>query len=108
MCGSCANEGALKAAFMAYRARERGESGTQEFTPEEVRPSSFPVSQRTSKSLTAPTLHWQLSSCMKNASPGTPDLVAMSFKHGFHGRLFGSLSLTRSKAIHKVIPAFWH
>jgi 4-aminobutyrate aminotransferase-like enzyme len=41
---------------------------------------------------------------MKNASPGTPDLVAMSFKHGFHGRLFGSLSLTRSKAIHKVKP----
>ncbi|KWU44212.1 GATA_USTMA 4-AMINOBUTYRATE aminotransferase (GABA-AT) [Rhodotorula sp. JG-1b] len=83
MCGSCANEGALKAAFMSYRARERGESGTQEFTPEE------------------------LSSCMKNASPGTPDLVAMSFKHGFHGRLFGSLSLTRSKAIHKLdIPAF--
>ena len=38
MCGSCANEGALKAAFMSYRARERGESGTQEFTPEEVRP----------------------------------------------------------------------
>lgn len=37
MCGSCANEGALKAAFMAYRARERGESGTQDFTPEEVR-----------------------------------------------------------------------
>lgn len=43
---------------------------------------------------------------MKNASPGTPDLVAMSFKHGFHGRLFGSLSLTRSKAIHKVNPHF--
>lgn len=39
---------------------------------------------------------------MKNATPGTPDLVAMSFKSGFHGRLFGSLSLTRSKAIHKV------
>ncbi|GAA5975543.1 hypothetical protein JCM10908_005197 [Rhodotorula pacifica] len=83
MCGSCANEGALKAAFMAYRARERGESGQQDFTSEE------------------------LSSCMKNASPGAPDLVAMSFKSGFHGRLFGSLSLTRSKAIHKIdIPAF--
>lgn len=44
----------------------------------------------------------QINSCMKNASPGSPDLVAMSFKSAFHGRLFGSLSLTRSKAIHKV------
>lgn len=31
----------------------------------------------------------------------------ISFKGGFHGRLFGSLSTTRSKAIHKIdIPAF--
>ncbi|KAK4050167.1 4-aminobutyrate transaminase [Microbotryomycetes sp. JL201] len=81
MCGSCANEGALKAAFMAYRARERGED--QSFTAEE------------------------LSSCMKNQAPGAPELSALSFKTAFHGRLFGSLSLTRSKAIHKLdIPAF--
>lgn len=33
-CGSCAVEGALKAAFMAYRARERG--GNVEFTQEEI------------------------------------------------------------------------
>jgi 4-aminobutyrate aminotransferase/(S)-3-amino-2-methylpropionate transaminase len=70
-------QGALKAAFMAYRARQRGESA--EFSAEE------------------------LSSCMQNQSPGTPDLVALSFNKGFHGRLFGTLSLTRSKAIHKVI-----
>ena len=81
MCGSCANEGALKAAFMAYRARERGEN--QAFTEQE------------------------LSSCMKNQAPGAPELSALSFKTAFHGRLFGSLSLTRSKAIHKIdIPAF--
>lgn len=44
---------------------------------------------------------------MKNASPGAPDLSALSLTSAFHGRLFGSLSLTRSKAIHKVdIPAF--
>jgi hypothetical protein len=77
---ACPNEpstqGALKAAFMAYRARQRGESA--EFSAEE------------------------LSSCMQNRSPGAPDLVALSFNRGFHGRLFGSLSLTRSKAIHKV------
>ncbi|KAM0755936.1 4-aminobutyrate aminotransferase [Meredithblackwellia eburnea MCA 4105] len=80
MCGSCSVEGALKAAFMAYRARERGDA---EFSPEE------------------------LSSCMKNEAPGSPELSVLSFKSAFHGRLFGSLSLTRSKAIHKVdIPSF--
>lgn len=76
-CGSCANEGALKAAFFAYRQRERGDRLT-EFSAEELK------------------------SCMNNQSPGSPELVAMSFRSGFHGRLFGSLSLTRSKAIHKV------
>ncbi|GAA6060754.1 hypothetical protein JCM10212_006734, partial [Sporobolomyces blumeae] len=98
MCGSCANEGALKAAFMAYRARERGDAKQDGFSPEEVR-SPFP-------SLSSESVV-RMSSCMKNASPGTPDLVALSFKSAFHGRLFGSLSLTRSKAIHKLdIPAF--
>ena len=39
--------------------------------------------------------------------PGSPDLSILSFKGGFHGRLFGSLSTTRSKAIHKLdIPSF--
>lgn len=33
-CGSCAVEGAMKTAFMAYRARERGENF--EFTKEEI------------------------------------------------------------------------
>jgi 4-aminobutyrate aminotransferase / (S)-3-amino-2-methylpropionate transaminase len=38
---------------------------------------------------------------------GSPDLSVLSFKGGFHGRLFGSLSLTRSKALFKLdIPAF--
>ncbi|PLW14184.1 hypothetical protein PCANC_00170 [Puccinia coronata f. sp. avenae] len=82
MCGSCANEGALKAAFFAYRQRERG-GGLSQFSAEELK------------------------SCMNNSQPGSPDLVAMSFRSGFHGRLFGSLSLTRSKAIHKIdVPAF--
>lgn len=44
---------------------------------------------------------------MVNQTPGSPELSILSFKSGFHGRLFGSLSATRSKAIHKVdIPAF--
>ncbi|BFZ54150.1 4-aminobutyrate transaminase [Savitreella phatthalungensis] len=83
MCGSCANETAYKAAFMYYRAKERGGYEGQEFTAEE------------------------LSSCMMNQAPGSPELSILSFKHAFHGRLFGSLSTTRSKEIHKLdIPAF--
>ncbi|KAK0529671.1 4-aminobutyrate transaminase [Tilletia horrida] len=82
MCGSCSNENAFKAAFMAYRARERGDPSVT-FTAEE------------------------LSSCMKNQAPGSPQMSILSFGQGFHGRLFGSLSATRSKAIHKVdIPSF--
>ena len=66
----------MKAAFFAYQARQRGENAS--FSEEE------------------------LSSCMKNEAPGAPELSIMSFETAFHGRLFGSLSLTRSKAIHKV------
>lgn len=80
--GSDANELAYKAAFMHYRQRERG-SYDAEFTKEEMETS------------------------MANQTPGAPQLSIMSFKTGFHGRLFGSLSTTRSKPIHKLdIPAF--
>jgi 4-aminobutyrate aminotransferase/(S)-3-amino-2-methylpropionate transaminase len=80
LAGSDANETAYKAAFMFYRRRERGGA---EFTPEE------------------------LSSCMVNAAPGSPELAIMSFKRAFHGRLFATLSTTRSKPIHKMdIPSF--
>jgi len=81
MHGSDANETAYKAAFMYYRRLERGEDN--DFTAEEMESS------------------------MRNASPGSPDLAIMSFKKAFHGRLFGSLSTTRSKPIHKLdIPSF--
>ena len=81
MAGSDANETAFKAAFMYYRRKQRGEG--VDFTMEE------------------------LESAMRNASPGSPDLAIMSFKKGFHGRLFGTLSTTRSKPVHKVdIPSF--
>ncbi|KAJ8662047.1 4-aminobutyrate aminotransferase [Lichtheimia ornata] len=81
MCGSCANENAFKTAFMYKAAKRRGE---KEFTMQE------------------------LSSCMSNQAPGAPDDMAiLSFSRGFHGRLFGSLTATSSKAIHKIdIPAF--
>ena len=82
MAGSDANETAYKAAFMWRRQQERGGPDV-EFTAEEI------------------------SSSMVNQAPGAPQLSILSFKSGFHGRLFGSLSTTRSKPIHKVdIPAF--
>ena len=82
MAGSDANEIAYKAAFMWKRRQERG-GGDVDFTQEEMMTS------------------------MKNEQPGSPDLSILSFATGFHGRLFGSLSTTRSKPIHKLdIPAF--
>ena len=49
----------------------------------------------------------EMESAMQNHSPGSPNMSILSFKTGFHGRLFGSLSTTRSKPIHKLdIPAF--
>lgn len=48
-----------------------------------------------------------LDSCMLNEAPGTPNKGILSFQSGFHGRLFGSLSTSRTKALHKVdMPAF--
>jgi 4-aminobutyrate aminotransferase/(S)-3-amino-2-methylpropionate transaminase len=82
MAGSDANETAYKAAFMWRRQQERGGAHV-DFTAEEI------------------------SSSMINQAPGAPQLSILSFKSGFHGRLFGSLSTTRSKPIHKIdIPAF--
>jgi 4-aminobutyrate aminotransferase/(S)-3-amino-2-methylpropionate transaminase len=80
--GSDANELAYKAAFMWRRQQERG-GASVDFSAEDI------------------------SSSMNNQSPGAPELSILSFKSGFHGRLFGSLSTTRSKPIHKLdIPAF--
>ncbi|KAL8710924.1 MAG: hypothetical protein Q9220_004523 [cf. Caloplaca sp. 1 TL-2023] len=82
MSGSDANETAYKAAFMWKRQQERG-SADAEFSADDI------------------------SSSMNNQSPGSPHMSIMSFKSAFHGRLFGSLSTTRSKPIHKLdIPAF--
>jgi 4-aminobutyrate aminotransferase/(S)-3-amino-2-methylpropionate transaminase len=80
--GSDANELAYKAAFMWKRQQQRGGANV-DFTEQEM------------------------TSAMTNESPGAPQLSILSFKSGFHGRLFGSLSTTRSKPIHKIdIPAF--
>lgn len=78
-CGSSANENAYKAVFMRYQHRARGGN---------------------------PPSAEELSSCMLNEAPGSPHLSILSFEGGFHGRTFGCLSTTRSKAIHKLdIPA---
>ncbi|KAF2640744.1 4-aminobutyrate aminotransferase [Massarina eburnea CBS 473.64] len=80
--GSDANELAYKAAFMWKRQQQRGGAHV-DFTDHEI------------------------SSSMTNESPGAPELSILSFTSAFHGRLFGSLSTTRSKPIHKLdIPAF--
>ncbi|KAK5203315.1 4-aminobutyrate transaminase [Exophiala xenobiotica] len=79
--GSDANELAYKAAFMFKARQRRGEDAA--FTQEEIQ------------------------SCLENKEPGSPHYSILSFRKGFHGRLFGSLSTTHSKPIHKLdIPAF--
>nr|NVI72055.1 putative 4-aminobutyrate aminotransferase, mitochondrial-like protein [Cucujiformia] len=49
----------------------------------------------------------EMETCMINQPPGAPHLSLLSFHGAFHGRTFGTLSTTHSKAIHKIdIPAF--
>nr|NVI72083.1 putative 4-aminobutyrate aminotransferase, mitochondrial-like protein [Cucujiformia] len=78
---ACSNENAYKNIFLRYQKNIRGENSN--FTEEEKR------------------------SCLINLPPGSPKLSLLSFYGGFHGRTFGALSTTRSKAIHKLdFPAF--
>jgi 4-aminobutyrate aminotransferase/(S)-3-amino-2-methylpropionate transaminase len=79
MCGSCSNENAYKQAMMWYQSVNRGRAVSQQ----------------------------DLDSCMVNQAPGSPALSVMSFHGAFHGRLFGCLSTTHSKWVHKLdVPAF--
>jgi 4-aminobutyrate aminotransferase/(S)-3-amino-2-methylpropionate transaminase len=78
--GSEAVENAAKAAFIRLAERRRGGK---------------------------PPTEAELLACMKNDQPGVNALKMLSFEGGFHGRSFAALSLTRSKALHKLdIPAF--
>ncbi|MSP25959.1 MAG: aminotransferase class III-fold pyridoxal phosphate-dependent enzyme [Myxococcales bacterium] len=78
--GAEAVENAIKAAFIRLAQRRRG---------------AKPVSPD------------ELAACMKNAQPDVEKFKVLSFEGGFHGRTLGALSLTRSKAIHKLdFPAF--
>ena len=75
MCGSCAVESAWKYAIINYAQKERGGP--------EVPPSEE-----------------DMISCMTNSAPGAKnDYVIMTFKGAFHGRMFGSLSGTRTRPI---------
>ena len=79
MCGSCSNENAYKQAMMWYMANARGREPNEE----------------------------EIKSCMINQAPGSPNISVMSFHGAFHGRLFGCLSTTHSKPVHKLdFPAF--
>ncbi len=79
-CGSCANENAYKAIFIWYNQMLRG---------------GQPPTQQV------------LDDCVMNKGLGCPDLSILSFKGSFHGRTFGALATTHSKAIHKLdIPTF--
>jgi 4-aminobutyrate aminotransferase/(S)-3-amino-2-methylpropionate transaminase len=86
MCGSCANENAMKQVYIAVanrRRRERGGYGAGDVSEEE------------------------LSSCMVNRAPGSKPYKFLSFHGAFHGRTAACLSLTHSKPTHKLdIPAF--
>lgn len=82
---------------MAYRARERGPG--VDFTKEEMGEFAILITFIPFANADEFTL---VDSCMENKAPGSPELSILSFQYGFHGRLFGSLSATRSKAIHKV------
>ncbi|CAF4243665.1 unnamed protein product, partial [Rotaria magnacalcarata] len=80
MCGSCSNENAFKAICIWYADKHRD---GKPFTDEELKSSMY------------------------NKAPGCPTVSLMSFEGAFHGRTFGALSCTHSKAIHKLdIPSF--
>ncbi|GME97357.1 unnamed protein product [Ambrosiozyma monospora] len=79
--GADANELAFKAIFFNYQSKKRGFN--TKFSAEEE------------------------ATCMENEAPGNPELAIMSFAKAFHGRLFASGSVTRSKPVHKMdMPSF--
>lgn len=82
MCGTCSVEAAFKLALISYAQNKRGGM--------DVMPSEE-----------------DLTTTMLNMPPGSPNYSILSFKSGFHGRLLGALSATRTNPLHKLdIPAF--
>jgi 4-aminobutyrate aminotransferase/(S)-3-amino-2-methylpropionate transaminase len=65
------------------------------------------MAYRRQQRASSPWTDYEKETAMKNQAPGSPDLAILSFRNSFHGRSFGSLSITRSKPVHEVdIPAF--
>ena len=57
--------------------------------------------------MSTPPSQEELETTMLNLPPGSPKYSFLSFKSGFHGRLLGALSATRTNPLHKVdFPAF--
>ena len=82
MCGTCSVEAAFKHAVIAYAQAKRG-------------------------GMDVPPTAEELETTMLNQAPGSPAYSILSFKSGFHGRLLGALSATRTNPIHKLdIPSF--
>ena len=82
MCGTCSVEGSYKHAMISYAQAKRG-------------------------GMDVPPTQEDLNSSMMNQGPGSPNYSILSFKSGFHGRLLGALSATRTNPLHKVdFPAF--
>lgn len=67
LCGTSANENALKTAFIHYQHRKRGTPPTKK----------------------------DLDSSIIQKKPGTPDLSVLAFNGSFHGRSLAMLSVTR-------------
>ena len=67
MCGTCANENALKLAFFRYAQLKRGESSSS-YTEEEF------------------------ATVLENRGPGAPKFSILGFRQGFHGRSLTAFS----------------
>ena len=83
MCGSCANENAMKQVYIATanaRRRAAGRDAGGEFTPDE------------------------LQSCMVNQAPGSPAYKFLSFHGAFHGRTHGGAG-SHAKAEPRLNPS---
>jgi len=73
-CGSCSNENAYKVIFIWYNTKRRNGKAYSET---------------------------ELQQCLTNEGPACPELSMLSFKGAFHGRTFGCLATTHTKAVHK-------
>jgi len=77
-CGTCSNENAFKAAFFKYMKKQRG--GVEWPEPEAI----------------------EMTTCLHNEAPGSPNLSILSFYGSLHGRALGALSATRSRPVVKL------